>query len=128
MKRPCFLKDRIAYVEGNALETEWPQDEDVVLMSYLLSGIPGAAHDRMIDRAWQSLAPGGRILIHDFVVEGDRTGPKLAALWQLQHTAFTPEARSVDAGWVDAAPGARGLEDVAVTPTKPEKSTCSSAG
>ncbi|MGB0571858.1 MAG: class I SAM-dependent methyltransferase [Alphaproteobacteria bacterium] len=87
------LSDRIAYVPGNALETAWPHDQDVILMSYLFSGVPGERHEEMIARAYEHLAPGGHILIHDFVVSADRKGPKLTALWQLQHTAFTPLAR-----------------------------------
>ena len=27
-------------------------------------------------------------------------GPALAALWQLQHMAFTPDARSLSVGWL----------------------------
>ncbi|SFE12663.1 methyltransferase [Roseivivax sediminis] len=91
------LSDRIRYVDGNALRTDWPDGQDIVMMSYLLSGVPGSEHDGLVARAYHHLVPGGRLLIHDFVVEADRSGPKLAALWQLQHTAFTPEARSVDA-------------------------------
>jgi ubiquinone/menaquinone biosynthesis C-methylase UbiE len=108
------LSDRIAYVEGNALETEWPRDRDLILMSYLFSGVPGEAHAGLMARAFDHLAPGGRLLIHDFVVEPDRTGPRLAALWQLQHTAFTPEARSLDAASLAAELEAAGFADVSV--------------
>jgi ubiquinone/menaquinone biosynthesis C-methylase UbiE len=114
------LSDRISYVRGNALETDWPGDQDVILMSYLLSGVPGGAHVDLIQRAYDRLAPGGRLLVHDFVVEKDRTGPKLAALWQLQHTAFTPEARSLDAGWLAVALDEIGFEQVNVAPLIPK--------
>ena len=39
-------------------------------------------------------------MVHDFMVEENRRGPALAALWQLQHMAFTPEARSLSVGWL----------------------------
>ena len=38
--------------------------------------------------------------MHDFIVDDDRTGPPLSALWQLQHMTFTPDARSVTPGWL----------------------------
>jgi len=114
------LSDRITYVEGNALETNWPEGQDLILMSYLFSGVPGVSHDRLIDDAVARLNPGGRLLIHDFVVHADRTGPKLAALWQLQHTAFTPRARSLDEAWLRLALIAAGLEDVTVEEMIPE--------
>lgn len=113
------LADRIAYVPGDALETAWPRDQDAVLMSYLFSGVPGERHEEMITRAYDHLAPGGRILIHDFVVSADRTGPKLAALWQLQHTAFTPHARSLDDAWLADALTAAGFVGVSVEPMIP---------
>ncbi|ETX16559.1 O-methyltransferase [Roseivivax halodurans JCM 10272] len=106
------LSDRISYVDGNALRTDWPGGQDIVMMSYLLSGVPGAEHETLIRRAYETLAPGGRLLVHDFVVEADRSGPKLAALWQLQHTAFTPEARSVDVAGLEHLLGANGFAEV----------------
>lgn len=114
------LSDRISYVEGNALETEWPDGQDAILMSYLFSGVPGETHDGLIARAHDHLAPGGRLMIHDFIVAADRSGPKLAALWQLQHTAFTPTARSLDDAWLEKALTDAGFDDVTVGSMIPE--------
>lgn len=114
------LSDRITYLEGNALETDFPGGQDIVLMSYLFSGVPGTAHEGLIERARAALNPGGLLLIHDFVVEADRTGPPLAALWQLQHTAFTPEARSLDAAWLTGALRQAGFAEVGIRTMIPE--------
>ncbi|WP_407495349.1 methyltransferase [Pseudooceanicola sp. MF1-13] len=108
------LSDRIEYVEGNALKTDWPGGQDAVLMSYLFSGVPGDAHTGLIDDAMAALSPDGQLVIHDFMVEADRSGPELAALWQLQHTAFTPEARSVDTATLTEELEAGGFSDVRV--------------
>lgn len=113
------LSDRIVYREGNALESEWPEGQDAILMSYLFSGVPGELHEGLVERARAHLDPGGRLMIHDFVVNADRTGPKLAALWQLQHTAFTPKARSLDDAWLEEVLGAAGFVDVGVGPMIP---------
>jgi ubiquinone/menaquinone biosynthesis C-methylase UbiE len=94
------LVDRVRYIPGNAVEVAWPGDQDAILMSYLLSGVPGEAVETLLKKAFAALAPGGKLLIHDFMVEEDRSGPALAALWQLQHMAFTPEARSLSVGWL----------------------------
>jgi len=114
------LSDRIHYIEGDGLKADWPRNQDVILMSYLLSGVPGETHEGLIKRAYDHLAPGGRLLIHDFVVSADRTGPKLAALWQLQHTAFTPEARSVDDAWLAETMEKYGFKDARVDTMIPE--------
>lgn len=94
------MVDRIRYIPSNALVAEWPKEQGAILMSYLFSGIPGAEVSRLVDYAFNCLAAGGSFMVHDFMVENDRTGPPMAALWQLQHMAFTPEARSVTPGWL----------------------------
>nr|WP_274608809.1 methyltransferase [Vannielia litorea] len=114
------LSDRITYVEGDGRDDIWPKANDLVLMSYLFSGVPAEAHAGLVSRAFAHLAPGGRYLIHDFIVEASREGPKLAALWQLQHTAFTPEARSLDAGTLADRLGKAGFDSVSVAPLIPK--------
>ena len=113
------LSDRVNFIPGEALKTDWPRGQDVILMSYLFSGVPGERHEELVERAYDHLAPAGRILVHDFVVSEDRKGPKLAALWQLQHTAFTPHAHSLDDGWLGNQLTAAGFTDVSVKPMIP---------
>ena len=113
------LSERISYRRGNALEADWPAGQDAVLMSYLLSGVPDHAHDDLFARAFAHLAPGGQLMIHDFVVDADRKGPRNTALWQLQHTAFTPEARSIADDWLAKRLTAAGFTDVSVEPLIP---------
>jgi len=94
------MVDRVRYIPSNALTAEWPTEQDAILMSYLFSGVPGGELPRLVRQAYDCLAPGGHFIVHDFMVEDDRTGPPIAALWQLQHMAFTPDARSVTPGWL----------------------------
>jgi predicted transcriptional regulator len=106
------MTDRIRYIPGNALKAEWPKEQGAILMSYLLSGIPEDEIPRVIERAFECLTVGGHLILHDFMVEDDRSGPHLAALWQLQHMAFTPEARSVTPGWLKERMSALGFVDI----------------
>ncbi len=97
------LVNRVRYIPGNALESTWPSEQDAVLMSYLLSGVPGSKIKDLLQWSWNSLEPGGVLMVHDFMIEKDRRGPTLAALWQLQHMAFTPEAQSISTFWLSDA-------------------------
>lgn len=106
------MVDRIRYIPSNALTAEWPKQQGAILMSYLFSGIPGAEVSLLVDYAFECLAPGGSFMVHDFMVENDRTGPPMAALWQLQHMAFTPEARSVTPGWLRTRLNEAGFVDI----------------
>ncbi|TYC64600.1 methyltransferase [Stappia sp. BW2] len=108
------LQDRIHYAPGNALKDTWPDSADAVLMSYLFSGVPGTAIPGLVRKAFEVLTPGGDFMVHDFMVDENRDGPKLAALWQLQHTAFNPEARSITSSYVAGLMEAAGFIDIAV--------------
>ncbi|WP_425050585.1 methyltransferase [Psychromarinibacter sp. S121] len=121
------LTDRIDYVEADATGFDWPGDQDVVLMSYLLSGVPAEMHAPMFEAAMKVMKPGATLLVHDFIVEADRSGPALTALWQLQHTAFTPHAASLDAGSLAAALEQAGFADVSVGPMIPEMTMLATA-
>ncbi|KZM49621.1 methyltransferase [Labrenzia sp. OB1] len=106
------LSGRITYRPGNALKDSWPESADAVLMSYLFSGVPGTAIPGLVRKAGEVLTPGGRFMVHDFMVDENREGPKLAALWQLQHTAFNPEARSITSDYVAGLMEAAGFDEV----------------
>ena len=108
------LQDRIRYAPGNALKDTWPDSADAVLMSYLFSGVPGTAIPGLVRKAFEVLTPGSDFMVHDFMVDENRDGPKLAALWQLQHTAFNPEARSITSAYVAGLMEAAGFTDIAV--------------
>jgi 2-hydroxy-4-(methylsulfanyl)butanoate S-methyltransferase len=107
------LSDRIHVAEGNALQVQWPGDQDVVLMSYLLSGVGGATIPGLVQRAYEALRPGGRLLIHDFFVDDDRRGPKGAALWFVAF-AFNPDAVSLTPGGVTSLIEAAGFREAEV--------------
>jgi 2-hydroxy-4-(methylsulfanyl)butanoate S-methyltransferase len=108
------LSDRIEFIGGNALETEWPWDVGAVLMSYLFNGVPGEAIPGLARHAYEVVQPGGLYVVHDFMVEDDRSGPPLAALWQLQHLAFTPAAKSITPSWVSGVLEGAGFTDIQV--------------
>ena len=94
------LSDRISFIGGNALDYDWPTDVGAVLMSYLYNGVPGESIPELAQKAYSVMKPGGKYIVHDFMVEDDRSGPHLAALWQLQHLAFTPTAKSITPSFV----------------------------
>jgi len=79
------LGERIETIRADAIEGEWPGDQDVILFSYLLSAVAESSFPLLLTKAWEALRPGGRLLIHDFMLDDDESGPALAALWFLQY-------------------------------------------
>jgi ubiquinone/menaquinone biosynthesis C-methylase UbiE len=108
------LSDRISFIGGNALDYNWPKDVGAVLMSYLYNGVPGESILPLAQKAYNVMKPGGIYIVHDFMVEDDRSGPHLAALWQLQHLAFTPTAKSITPSFVSCVMEDAGFSDTNV--------------
>jgi SAM-dependent methyltransferase len=92
------LCDRISLLAGDARETDWPDKQDVVLMSYLLSAVDGSAFKPLLERAFAALRPSGRLIIHDFMLDDSRSGPSSAALFFLHYLAYAPDAISFTVG------------------------------
>ncbi len=86
------LARRVELVAGNAITDDWPQDRDLVLMSYLFSVVSEEAMGILLGKAYRMLPPGGTLVIHDFVVDNDKTGPRDAALWFLTCMFNCPDA------------------------------------
>ncbi len=91
------LSERIQLVGGNALDTSWPDNRDVVLVSYLLSAVKEDDIPTLLASAYRSLRPGGLLIVHDFMLDDDEQGPALAAQWFLLNLAFQPDAGSFSA-------------------------------
>jgi hypothetical protein len=88
------LAARIALHDGDATREPWPDGQDVVLLSYLVSA--GRGQDRRPGR--------GARAVHDFLLDDDRPSPP-TALWFLQYLAWQPDALSPDADWARLSAG-----------------------
>lgn len=91
------LAERIELLAGDATHTPWPANQDVVLMSYLLSALADREVDVVLAKAHASLRPGGLLVVHDFMLDDDAPGPALAALWFLQYIAYRADSVSFSA-------------------------------
>jgi ubiquinone/menaquinone biosynthesis C-methylase UbiE len=82
------VQQRVNFVELDATSPDWPVSDtsfDVVLMSYISGSVPEPVIKALYSNAYKALRPGGRLLVHDFMVDDSLTGPALGALWGLQH-------------------------------------------
>lgn len=104
------LADRVALVAADAVRDPWPDGQDVVLMSYLLSALGDGEIDVVLAKARACLRPGGRLVVHDFMLHDDEPGPAPAALWFLQYLACRPDAVSFSGATLAARLRAHGFE------------------
>lgn len=111
---------RIGFLPGNALEADWPDEQDVVLISYLLSAVSGAHIPVLVERAMAALAPGGLLLLHDFMLDDDRRGPRSAALWHLTSLLNDRDAVSLTPKYLEGAAKDAGFGEVSTQILIPE--------
>ncbi|MBW8035629.1 MAG: hypothetical protein FVQ79_08365 [Planctomycetes bacterium] len=84
------LKDQITVVEGNWDTDDFGCGNDVVLFSNVLHG--GENETAMkLKKAYDSLIPGGLIVIQEFLLNENKTGPLIPALFNVMVGAFSVE-------------------------------------
>eukprot|EP00928_Gymnodinium_smaydae_P003546 TRINITY_DN11263_c0_g1_i1.p1 TRINITY_DN11263_c0_g1~~TRINITY_DN11263_c0_g1_i1.p1 ORF type:complete len:407 (+),score=60.79 TRINITY_DN11263_c0_g1_i1:55-1221(+) len=106
------VRNRVSFRELNATKPDWPVEDsafDVVLMSYISGSVPEPLIQQLYANAWKALRPGGRLLVHDFMVDDDLRGPTLGALWALQHVTVNAEGLGLCPREVISRMGAAGF-------------------
>lgn len=88
------MNDRIGFEPGSYLDQDLPGGFDVVWMSHILHGEGFADCHDMVQRAWNALEPGGMVIIHEFIMNDERSGPAFAALFSLNMLVATDEGRA----------------------------------
>jgi len=114
------LSGRVALLPGDALEAAWPERQDVVLMSYLLSAVGGGHIAPLLARAHRALAPGGRLIVHDFMLDDDRGGPMPAAVFFLFYLSLRTDPVSFTAADIKRHCAEAGFADIADAVLIPE--------
>lgn len=85
------VRDRYSLLRGDALEVDFGGGYDVVLVPNLLHHWRQRTISNFLKKVHNSLAPGGRIAIVDFVPNDDRVSPLFAARFALNMLAITNE-------------------------------------
>jgi ubiquinone/menaquinone biosynthesis C-methylase UbiE len=68
----------VELIEANAATVEYDRDVDAVLFSFSYSAMPADVPPAALDRAWDRLRPGGRLVVLDGGVARTRLRPILA--------------------------------------------------
>lgn len=77
------LADRISTRVGDLTVDEFGKDYDLILLSAICHMLDPEQNLDLFRRCYRALAPGGRIVIRDFILEPDKTAPKWVALFAI---------------------------------------------
>jgi (2Fe-2S) ferredoxin/predicted O-methyltransferase YrrM len=110
--RKAGLADRIQTHEGDLRRGEFGSGYNLVFVSAICHMLSDKENRDLLKRCSAALAPMGRIVVQDFVLEADKTAPKMAALFALNMLVGTHAGSSYSedeyAAWLRQA----GFRDV----------------
>jgi len=109
------LTGRITTRVGDLRQDDLGSGYDLVLLSSICHMLGPDGNRDLLARAARALAPGGRVVVSDFVLEDDGTAPRQAVLFSINMLVGTPSGRSYRESeyrsWLTAA-GLAGIERV----------------
>ncbi len=89
-----YKKGRIGFIEGNYVNTPVPQNcYDIVLLSHVTHNEGEHVNKKLIRKSFQALRKGGKIIIHDFMLEKDMVRPLFPALFSVHMLVCTKQGR-----------------------------------
>jgi len=77
------LGDRVTVREGDLRSGSLGEGYDLVLVSAICHMLDEGGNQDLLGRCAQALRPGGRVAIREFILDPDRAGPPVAALFAL---------------------------------------------
>jgi (2Fe-2S) ferredoxin/2-polyprenyl-3-methyl-5-hydroxy-6-metoxy-1,4-benzoquinol methylase len=106
------LSDRIKTRIGDLRSDSLGKNYDLVFVSAICHMLSFKENEDLIKRCYAALAPNGRLVVQEFFLEEDKTGPLMAALFSLNMLVGTKAGSSYSTvectGWFERA----GFENV----------------
>ena len=101
------LAGRVTTRAGDLRTDDFGTGFDLVLVSAICHMLGPEENRDLLRRCARALAPKGRIAIQDFILEEDKTAPRMAALFSLNMLVGTEQGASYNeaeySAWLDAA-------------------------
>jgi hypothetical protein len=82
------MQDRVTTQAGNWETDTFGEDNDVVLFSNILHG-SGSKAEMKLKKAYDSMVSGGLLLVQDFLLNDEKTGPLIPALFNVMVGAYS---------------------------------------
>jgi predicted O-methyltransferase YrrM len=81
------MSERVSLQPGDWNTDDFGSGYDALLMSNVLHG-EGADTEMKLEKAWKALESGGLLIIQDFLIHDDNSGPQAAALFRIMVGAY----------------------------------------
>jgi SAM-dependent methyltransferase len=106
------LADRIRFAPGDYLEDPVPGRYDTAWLSHILHGEGPEDCLAILRKAVGALTPGGKVMIHEFILDDTKDGPLFPALFSLNMLQGTERGRSYSGRELTEMMSAAGARDI----------------
>jgi (2Fe-2S) ferredoxin/predicted O-methyltransferase YrrM len=110
------LSDRVTTRPGDMLTADFGQGYDLVLLFAICHMFSEQQNQVLFKRAHAALAPGGRLVVQDFILEPNKISPRIAALFSLNMLVGTTSGASYSAPEYETWLRSAGFTEVARVP------------
>lgn len=98
------LFQRFEFVAGDLLAVNFGVGHNIAILGHIVHTEGAVRSQALLKKTFEALAPGGIVVIADFLVNEDRTGPLLALMWAVNMLVQTEEGDTFSfgeiAGWL----------------------------
>ncbi len=88
------VADRVTTRAGNYFKNDFGQGNDVVLLSAILHSMGPERSQGLLQKSYDSLIPGGLVVVHEGLISDEGTSPLRAVLFSLNMLLNTGEGKS----------------------------------
>jgi SAM-dependent methyltransferase len=110
------LQDRVAFEAGDYLTDPLPGAYDVAWLSHILHGEGPEDAARVVAKAASALAPGGLLIIHEFILDDTLDAPLFPALFSLNMLLGTAGGQAYAEGRLREMMSAAGVAGIVRVP------------
>jgi ubiquinone/menaquinone biosynthesis C-methylase UbiE len=101
------LADRFSYLPGDFLSVDFGSGYNLVAFGHILHMLGVEQNRRLLKKAAAALAPGGTVVISEFLVNQDRSGPPMGLIFAVNMLAHTESGDTFSfeeiSGWLQEA-------------------------
>ena len=113
------VSGRYHTIGGSAFDTDWGIGFDLVLLANFLHQLDQDSCVTLLRKARRSLAPGGRAVAVEFLLNEDRVSPRFSAMFAFQMLGSTPQGEAYTAREFEDMGRAAGFVSVNAKPLPP---------
>jgi hypothetical protein len=106
------LSDRIRFQEGSYLKDPVEGRYEVAWLSHILHGEGPEACQGIIQKAVSALSPGGMILVHEFILNNEMSGPLFPALFSLNMLLGTASGQAYSEQQISGMLASAGVRNI----------------